>query len=321
MGTYVVRRVLIAVPVLFGITVIAFTLLSLAPGDPLTARMDPTILAGLTVEQKDELRRDLGLDGPVWIRYGRWLAEVAQGNLGFSVVTGRPVAVDLAAAIPPTLMLMGTAFLIGTVVGIPLGLLAAVRHNTVLDHVASTGSLFFIVVPGFVLGLLAIYLFAVWLDLLPSGGMTTLGGDRSVADVAAHLVMPATILGLALAAPLMRYTRASVLETLSAEFVVAARSKGLSRPIVLRRHVLRVSLLPILTVLGLALPELVAGAVITEQVFNWPGMGTLAVEASSNRDPALMMGIVLVVATAVLAASLLTDLAYAVADPRVRYER
>jgi peptide/nickel transport system permease protein len=320
MGRYVVRRILIAVPVLFGITLIAFTLLSLAPGDPLTARMDPTILASLSPEQKADLRRDLGLDGPVWDRYVRWLTAVAQGDLGFSVVTGRPVVTDLGAAIPPTLLLMGVAFGVGILLGIPLGVAAAVRHNSAVDHALSTGSTVFVVIPGFVLGLMAIYVFAVWLDLLPSGGMASLGRTLDLGDLAAHLIMPAVILGLALAAPLMRYTRASMLETLSSEFVVTARAKGLRKATVDRRHVLRVSLIPIITVLGLALPELVAGAVIIEQVFNWPGMGTLAVEASSNRDPALMMGIVLVVAVAVLTASILTDIGYAVVDPRVRYE-
>ena len=167
------------------------------------------------------------------------------------------------------------------------------------------------------LGLAAIYIFAVWLDLLPSGGMQTLGKPSSILDFGTHLLLPALVLGLASAAPLLRYTRASMLEALNGEYVVAAKAKGLTPNTVVVRHAFRNSLIPIITVIGLLLPELVAGAVITEQIFAWPGMGQLAVRAASDRDPALMMGVVLVIGTAVLVTNILVDVTYARADPRV----
>ena len=175
-------------------------------------------------------------------------------------------------------------------------------------------------VPTFVLGLGAIYIFAVWLDLLPSGGMQTLGQPNSVVDFASHLILPAMVLGLAGAAPLLRYTRASMLEALNGEYVVAAKAKGLKSNTVVIRHAFRNSLIPIITVLGLLLPELVAGAVITEQIFAWPGMGQLAVRAASDRDPALMMGVVLIIGTAVLVTNILVDITYARADPRIHLD-
>jgi len=203
-------------------------------------------------------------------------------------------------------------------VGIPLGILAALWPYSRADYGMTTVTLLLSSVPTFVLGLAAIYIFAVWLDLLPSGGMQTLGAPNSVSDLASHLVLPAMVLGLASAAPLLRYTRASMLEALNGEYVVAARAKGLTSSTVVIRHAFRNSLIPIITVVGLLLPELVAGAVITEQIFAWPGMGQLAVRAASDRDPALMMGVVLVIGSAVLVVNILVDILYVRADPRIR---
>jgi peptide/nickel transport system permease protein len=317
--TYILRRVLIAFPVLLGITIASFIALSLAPGDPLTARMDPTVLAQLQRNPQllEERRHELGLDQPVPVRYVIWLSGALQGDLGYSIQSHRPISEEIAKRIPPTLALMSVAILIAVLVGIPLGILAALRPYSKADYGMTTVTLALSSVPTFVLGLAAIYIFAVWLDVLPSGGMQTLGRPNSVIDFASHLFLPAMVLGLASAAPLLRYTRASMLEALNGEYVVAARAKGLTPNTVVVRHAFRNSLIPIITVLGLLLPELVAGAVITEQIFAWPGMGQLAVRAASDRDPALMMGVVLIIGTAVLVTNILVDITYARADPRI----
>ena len=319
MGTYILRRVLIAFPVLLGITIVSFVALSLAPGDPLTARMDPTVLAQLQRNPQllEERRHELGLDQPVPIRYVLWLKSAVQGDLGYSIQSHRPISEELAKRIPPTLALMIVAILIAVLVGIPLGILSALRPYSKADYGLTSVTLALSSVPTFVLGLAAIYIFAVWLDLLPSGGMVTLGKPSSVLDFGSHLLLPALVLGLASAAPLLRYTRASMLEALNGEYVVAAKAKGLTPNTVVVRHAFRNSLIPIITVIGLLLPELVAGAVITEQIFAWPGMGQLAVRAASDRDPALMMGVVLLIGTAVLVTNILVDITYARADPRV----
>ena len=321
MAAYVIRRLLISIPVLIAITIAGFTVLSLTPGDPLLARMDPETIAQLSATELDERRRALGLDQPIPIRYLVWLSGAVQGDLGFSINSGRAVADELGARAGPTLLLMGSSILIALVIGITFGVVSAVRQFSKLDYALTTITLAMISTPTFVLGLILIYTLGVSLRVLPVGGMQTLGAPFDLADRARHLVMPATILGMAMAAPLMRYTRASMVDVLSGEYMTTARAKGLPRTAILVRHGLRNALIPIITLLGLLLPELVAGAVITEQVFAWPGMGTLAVRAAADRDPALMMGIVMVIAVAVLLTSLVADLAYAVADPRVRLDR
>src|SRR4051794_10460020 len=323
MATYVLRRIIIAFPVLLGITIASFIALSLAPGDPLTARMDPTVLAQIQRNPQllEERRHELGLDQPAPVRYVYWLAGALQGDLGYSIQSHRPIAEEIAKRIPPTLALMAVAVVIAVVVGIPLGILSALRPYSKADYGMTTVTLALSSVPTFVLGLAAIYIFAVWLHVLPSGGMQTLGKPSSPLDFGSHLLLPAMVIGLASAAQLLRYTRASMLEALNGEYVVAARAKGLAPNTVVIRHAFRNSLIPIITVIGLLLPELVAGAVITEQIFAWPGMGQLAVRAASDRDPALMMGVVLVIGTAVLITNILVDITYARADPRVHLGR
>ena len=322
MASYLIRRILIAIPVLIGITIICFAALSLAPGDPLTARLDPTILAQL---QRDPAllqarRHELGLDQPVPVRYLVWLAGAVQGDLGYSIQSHRPIAEELAKRLPATVALMGTAILIAVLVGIPLGILSALRPYSRLDYILTTITMLLSAAPTFVLGLAAIYIFAVWLDMLPSGGIQTLGRPNTPLDFLAHLTLPALVLGLASAAPLLRYTRAAMMDVLDSEYVTTAKAKGIHPRAVIARHAFRNSLIPIITVVGLLLTELVAGAVITEQIFAWPGMGQLAVRAASDRDPALMMGVVLVIGAGVLVTNILVDVAYVRVDPRIRLD-
>jgi peptide/nickel transport system permease protein len=336
-GAYLLRRILISIPVLLGITLIAFFVLASAPGDPVRALVDPEALGRMSTEQVDQLRRRLGLDGPVYVRYARWLGlepilaivtgskdpalGVLQGEFGYSIKSGRAILDEVGPRIGPTLFLMGTSIVIAIVIGIPFGVISAIRQYSRLDYFLTSFSFVMISTPTFVLGLILIFLFAVQLRLVPTGGLFTLGREFDIGSRVAHVILPATILGFANAAVLMRYTRAGMLEVLGSDYITTARAKGLRRAVVLLRHGLRNALLPIVTVLALILPELVAGAIVTEQVFNWPGMGLLAVRAAADRDPSLMMAIVLLVAVAVLISNLIADFMYSVVDPRVRLGR
>src|SRR5919198_1832786 len=321
MGTYIARRILISIPVLFGITILAFAALSLAPGDPLTSRIDPELLARMTPEQLAAARHQLGLDQPVPVRYLVWVGGLLQGDLGYSVINHSFVADELGRRLPPTLLLMSIALVLGTVLGIVLGIVAAVRPYTLVDYVVTAFSTSFIAIPGFVVGLVLVYTFGAALKLLPTTGIFTLGKEPTLPDVAAHMVMPVTLLAVGLSAQLTRYARASMLDVLNADYVTTSRAKGLLPRVVLIRHAFRNALIPVVTVVGLSLPDLVAGAVITESIFGWPGMGQMAVRAASSRDPALLMGVILVVATGVLISNLVVDVLYAVVDPRVRLGR
>jgi len=332
-GAYVLRRILIAIPVLLGITIISFVALSLAPGDPLLARLDPGQLQQIQnhPEQLARRRHELGLDQPVfpWIvdgvlapgRYLTWFSGAIQGDFGYSIQSHRPVSQEIAKRIPPTLALMGTAIMFALLVGIPFGVIAALRQYSKLDYLLTSSTVLAASTPTFVLGLSAIYIFAVGLDWLPAGGIQTLGKPASLQDFLSHLIMPALVLGLSSAAVLLRYTRATMLDTLSSEYITTAKSKGVAPRTVTIRHAFRNSLIPLITIIGLLLPELVAGAVITEQIFSWPGMGQLAVRAASDRDTALMMGVVLVIGVAVLATNIVVDVVYAFVDPRIRLGR
>jgi peptide/nickel transport system permease protein len=318
MGQFVLRRVLIAFPVLIGVTLLSFFLVNLAPGDPVTAFIDPVTRAELGPEWVEQRQKELGLDKPIVVRYGLWLREVVQGNLGYSLIGGQSVVEQIGARLGPTALLMGTALLLGTVIGVPLGVLSAVRQYSVLDYATTVGGFLTVSTPSFFLGLSLIYLFAVQWRVLPSSGMRTLGVPESAADVAKHMLMPATVLALAHTPLMMRYARSTMLEVLRQDYVTTARAKGLRETIVLGRHAFRNALIPLITVFGISLPELLSGAVITETIFQWPGMGMLAVRAVNGRDYPVILGTILVTATLVLLSNLLADLLYAVADPRIR---
>jgi len=350
-GSFIVRRILIGIPVLVGITIVGFVILSLAPGDPVSGLVDPERLATMSPAQLQQLRRELGLEGPMTVRYCRWLGAcsprgrgtgmllsdhrlpnffpaplgggsngILHGDFGYSIKSGRPIIEEVVPRVEPTLVLMGISLLLAAGVGISFGIVSAVRQYGTLDYFLTTITLMMISTPTFVLGLIFLYVFGVSLRLLPVGGMYTLGLEFDLGDRLGHLVMPATILGLANAAPLLRYVRTSMLEVLNSDYIRTARAKGLIARAVLLRHGLRNALLPVITVVALLLPDVVGGAIITEQVFSWPGMGLLAVRAAQDRDPSLMMAIVLMVGAAVLGSNLLADVAYGVADPRVRYD-
>jgi peptide/nickel transport system permease protein len=316
---FLLRRLAIAVPVLLGVTIVTFGFVNLAPGDPVTALLDPEQMATLGPDWIQQQKEALGLDQPVPVRYVLWLRELARGNLGYSYVDRRPVLVKLDERIGATVELMGAAFLIGLVVSIPLGIVSAVKQYSLLDYASNVLGLAMVSIPGFFVGLAGIYLFAVVWRVVPTAGLATIGAAPSFLDRLHHLILPALVLGLASAAPLIRYTRSSMLEVIHQDFVRTARAKGLPEHVAILRHALRNALIPVITVVALQIPSLVGGSVIIEQIFAWPGVGTLAISAIFGRDYPTIMAINLLGAVAVVLSSLIADILYALADPRVRY--
>lgn len=314
---YIARRLVVAIPVLFVITIVDFGFISLAPGDPLQAMLPQgdTNIAGVSSEMYEES----GLNDSIPIRYVRWIGEMAQGNFGDSFRTGEPALDSIARAIPNTVKLALTAGVIGVLVGIPLGVISALKHGTWIDEVLTFYCYFVASIPGFFLALVAVFVGAVRLHLFPANGAQSVGGDSGFLDQLHHLVLPALVLGLLQTPGYIRHLRGSVLETMSEDYVRTARSKGLSERSVMSGHVLRNALMPVITIMGLQIPSLVGGSVLIEQVFAWPGLGTLSIQSALFRDYPVFMGTALLYAVAVIISSLATDIAYAAINPRVRY--
>ena len=305
MRAYVLRRLLLFVPTVFGVATLVFFLLHMVPGDPVEAILGEYAQPA----QKTALRHALGLDAPLAVQYGRFLAGAATGNLGESIFYRRPVTRILAERAPATARLALAGMVVAILIAIPLGVLAAVKRGTWIDQASMFFSLAGISIPHFWLGPLLLLAFAIHWTIFPASGQAGAGA----------IVLPAVTLGTALSAMLSRMTRSSVLEVLQEDYVVAARARGLSEARVLGKHVLRNALIPVITILGLQFGALLSGAIVTEVVFAWPGLGTLLLRAIQSRDYPVVQGCILLVATSYVAINLLTDLAYAWADPRIRY--
>jgi len=301
--TFALRRLLLAVPVLLGVVFIVMLTLELVPGDAVAMMLGEHA----TKEAVDRLREHLGLDKPLLVRYAQYVGQLARGDLGRSIIQNRPVVDELADTWPATLELTVAALLIAALVGVPAGVVSAVRPNSSFDALARLGSLFGLSMPIFWTGLVLIVLFSLWLPWLPVGGRGSL----------AHLVLPAVALALPSIAMLARLTRSSVLEVLHEDYVRTARAKGLQELAVVVKHGLRNALLPIVTLVGIQAGQLMGGAVLTETVFAWPGLGRLMVKAIFARDYVLLQGAVLVFALAFVLVNLLVDLSYGLLDPRI----
>ena len=306
MTRFLARRLALTVPVLLGVATLVFSLIHLIPGDPAQAML------GEAAPQADvqELRHRLGLDRPLFEQYAIFLRGLVRGDLGTSLRTGDPVTKQILDRMPATAELAMAAMVVAMVVSLPLGIAAAVWRGTAIDHAAMTVALAGISVPNFWLGPLLAIVFAVELGWLPVSGRGTV----------LHLILPAISLGAALAAILARMTRATLLEELREPYVVAARARGVSRFRAVMRHAFRNSLIPVVTLMGLQFGAVLTGAVITETIFAWPGVGRLLVQSIGFRDYPLVQGCILLIAVTYLAVNLLTDLAYGVLDPRIRYE-
>lgn len=316
MLNYIARRILVAIPVFFGITIIAFFLIYMAPGNPVDMLINPHV----TQAALDAKSEALGLNQPVYIQYFKWLSNMLHGNLGYSMKTYRPVAEMIGERIGPTLLLMGLALLVGFMIAIPIGILSATKQYSKLDYVAITGSFLGISIPNFFLGLGLVYIFSVQLKWLPSSGMVDISNGGGFTDRLLHLILPVTVLSANVAGRDVRYIRSSMLEILGQDYLRTARAKGLREFFVINKHALRNALIPIVTILGLEVPIMFAGAVVTEKIFSWPGIGQLTIDSILGRDYPTVMGLNILAAVIVLAANLITDIIYAFVDPRIKYK-
>ncbi len=327
MTSYIVRRLLGAIPLVLGIATIIFFVLNLAPGDPTALYFNPNVPPAVI----EQLRHNLGLDQPLHIRYVKWLASFFQGNFGYSFAQSRPVKDVLLDALPNTLILTGCALVLVFLVGVAAGVWQGVRQHSWADKIISVVSLFFYSMPSFWLGLMMVLLFALkasqwgWPFHLPATGMTSIDYDTlsplvKLEDRVDHLILPVLTLALVLAAGVARYTRGQMLEVIRQDFIRTARAKGLPERTVIWRHAMRNSLLPVITLLGLYIPFLFSGTVFVETIFSINGMGRVIVDAILQRDYPVVMATSFFFALMVVVGNLAADILYAVADPRIRYD-
>jgi peptide/nickel transport system permease protein len=314
MGGYLLKRLLMLPPVLLGVTVIVFLVMALIPGDPAMAILGTYA----TPENLAQVRLELGLNHPLPIRYLFWLNAVLHGNLGWSYILHKPVVDEVMARLGPTMLLAGASLVLCAIVGIPLGIIAAVRQNAWEDKLITVTVLVGVSTPSFWLGMLLILWFAVRLQWLPDGGMYDLFGDGGIVDLLTHLALPAITLAAVPAAVLVRLTRTAMLEVMRQDYVRTARAKGVRESRVILRHVFGNALVGVIPILGIEAGYVLGGAVYVETVFQWPGIGQMLVNAISTRDILLVQGGVLVVATAYIVINLLTDVAQALLDRRIQ---
>ncbi len=319
MSRYLVRRLLTAIPTLLLISFVLYAILSLAPGDPLSQfAANPAV----PPEVRDNIRRSLGLDDPWPVRYVKWLLSLAQGNWGFSFGSRMPVWDLIKLRIPSTLAVVGVAYLVSLVIALPIGILSAIKQYSVFDHVSTTLAFIGFSVPTFFTGLLLIIVLSVKLQWLPFIYDSTLQ-VRDLGSLGAQIkqsLMPIVVLGLFQAATFVRYTRASMLENLPQDYVRTARAKGLAESNVINRHVVRNSLIPVVTLIALSAPTIFSGALITEQIFRVPGIGALLITSIQNNDIPVIMAITFTFSFLVVIFNVVADVMYGVLDPRIRYD-
>jgi len=318
MGRFILRRLAQAIPTLFGITLLSFVLMRLSPSDPVSLMVAGA--SDLSTEDITAIRQSYGLDQPLPLQYLSWLTHVLVGDFGQSFLFKRPVIQMIAAALPNTLLLASFALVLALSIGVPLGVLAAHYRGTVLDQVIRVFGVAGHAIPGFWFALLFILVLSVDFRVFPVGGMQTIGKDPwDLGDRLSHLIGPALALSLGGIANYSRYMRTEMLEVLGQDFVRTAYAKGLYQHSVLFIHALRNALLPLITALGGLLATLVSGAVVIEQVFAWPGMGRMTYEAARSKDYPIVMAVILISSALLLLSYIIRDIAYGVADPRVRH--
>lgn len=315
MQRYVLRRLLLLIPLLLAISFFAFILINLAPGDPISTRFGLN-LNTLDPGRIEQIRQELGLNDPLPVQYLRYLGNLLRGDMGRSLTTHRPVSEEILSRLPATLQLTIASMLFVLLVAVPLGIVSAVKRGSLMDNLCMGGALLGVSMPSFWFGIMLMLLFSLKLGLLPTGGR----GDGSVVGTLKALVMPAITLGTALMGLVARLTRSSMLEVLGQDYMRTAYAKGLASRLVLVRHGLRNALIPVVTVVGAQFASLLSGAVITETIFSWPGMGRLAITAISRRNYPVVMGTVLVFSVVFLLTNLLVDIVYTFIDPRIRYD-
>jgi peptide/nickel transport system permease protein len=314
--TFILRRLLSAIPVLFIITFATFALMQLLPGGPLAAYENNPEISQKDIER---LRHEMGLDRPIPVQYWAWLKNFVQGDWGYSFTTKRPVLVEIWDRLPNTLLLTGISLLAALIIAIPAGIISATRQYSIFDHITTTLAYIGRSMPVFYSGLLLIIIFSIWLRWLPSGGMQTLGQAFSLTDSLRHLFLPVLSLSTLIAAKYVRFLRTSMLEVIHLDYIRTAAAKGLSERVIIYKHAFRNAAIPLVTVVAIDLPVLFAGALFTETIYSWPGMGRLFVDAATRFDYSVVMGIVAAIAFLVVMSNLLADVVYAILDPRITY--
>lgn len=316
MAQYIIRRCLISIPILFGISIISFLVMHLAPGGPTSLLLDPSI----SKDAMEAFKERYGLNDPIHIQYIKWITAFIQGDMGYSIVnTGAPVSKMIAARLPNTLVLMAASTILAFIIAIPFGVISARNQYTLKDYTITTASFIGIATPNFWIGLMLIMYVSVRFGLFPTGGVATLNAPFSILDRLHHLVLPAIVLATADMAGLTRYTRSSMLEVIRQDYMRTAHAKGFSDNVVIYKHGLRNGLIPIITIFGLMLPSFFGGSVVVEQIFSWPGIGQLMMNSIFQRDYPVVMAILMISSTLVVLGNLLADICYAIFDPRIEY--
>lgn len=314
--TYIMRRLLSAVPVLLIITFTTFALMQALPGGPLAVyENNPEIRQ----EDIERLRHELGLDRPLHVQYYHWLINFMRGDWGYSYATKRPVLTEIWERLPNTIYLTGLSLIAALLIAIPVGIISATRQYSLFDHIVTTTAYIGRSMPVYYSGLLLIIIFSIWLRWFPSGGMNTLGQEFSIVDSLRHLFLPLLSLSTLIAAKYVRFLRTSMLEVIQQDYIRTAEAKGLHERIVVYKHAFRNAAIPLVTIVAIDLPVLFAGALFTETIYSWPGMGRLFVNSSLRFDYPIVMGIVTAIAFLVVISNLLADMVYAILDPRITY--
>ncbi|MDM8127956.1 ABC transporter permease [Paraclostridium benzoelyticum] len=309
----IIKRLLNMIPMLFFITIISFILMHLAPGDPLQAYISPD----MNVEDIERIRESLGLNDPIIVQYFKWLFNTIQGNLGYSMVNSKPVLDLILERLGPTILLSGSALIISIMISIPVGLISGYKKNSIIDKVLNVVSYIGISIPSFWFAMMLIYVFSIKLNIFPSVGMRTIGVDTTL-DLINHLILPVTVLSFYNLSVYIRYIRSSTIEQLKQDYVTTQYAYGASTKDILFKHVLRNTLLPVITIFGMSLPSIFTGAFITETIFGWPGMGQLGVNAIFGYDYPVVMGITLFSSAMLIIGNLIADILYAMVDPRIK---
>lgn len=309
----ILSRLFQSVLIMFIVSILCFALVKAAPGDPVLTYVEPN----MSEEYIERLRDDLGLNKPIYEQYGIWLKNICQGNFGNSLINKRPVLEQILERLPATILLMGLSLVLAVIISIPLGLFTGKYKNGILDRITSFLSYVGISIPTFWFAILLIYLFSVNLQILPSIGMRS-DGVNTMGDLVLHLILPCSVLTFANVAQFTRYIRSSTITELSSDYVMVQTAYGMTESGILFKHVLKNAILPMITVLGMSIQSVVSGAIITEQVFAWPGTGQLAVTAVTTFDYPLIMGITMFTALLIVVGNLLADILYSVVDPRIR---
>lgn len=314
---YIIKRLLQAIPLLIGVSIIGFAMMHLAPGGPLAVyTLNPTI----TAQDIERIKHIFGLDQPIHIQYLKWAYGIFTGNWGFTFFGGRPVLQVILERFPATFLLMGSAMSLAILIGMLIGILGAVRRYSIFDYLATTGAMVALSFPTFWFGLMTIFIFSLKLGWLPSGGMYTLGGEEDILDLFRHLILPTMVLALVLVAQWSRYSRSSFLEVIHQDYIRTAKSKGLSGGRILLRHAFPNAVAPLIALAGIQLPWLFSGALVTETIFGWPGMGRLFVDALTMKEYPVLMGMIMITAMFVIIGNLVADVINALIDPRIRLE-